>query len=92
MNAGANSGASTPSRVGTAQSGSGPVGSGSNAKVMLTSEGSNRMGGFREDGGKSLGASIELRDLIFVLERDSTEPKALQQLYASLDKSLIRKS
>jgi hypothetical protein len=85
MDAGAGSGAGTPSRINTQGLPGTPGGSigGMVEKQRLTADGKNRMGSLRED--KEGGRLIQMRDLIAVLESDGHERKALQSAYAWLD-------
>lgn len=87
MNVGRGSGANTPSRA-TPGGGKGlgtPGGTPAPATVMLTTEGRNRLGTWRED--REKGRNIQLRDWVHALERDGREGKALQRAYADLDLS-----
>ncbi|KAK4224976.1 hypothetical protein QBC38DRAFT_281606 [Podospora fimiseda] len=54
-------------------------------KTTLTQDGKIRLGTWRED--KEKGKNIQLRDWITVLERDSHDKKAIQDIYDKLDLS-----
>lgn len=87
MNVGRGSGANTPSR-GAQGGGKGSGGAGgapAPANVMMTTEGRNRLGTWRED--REKGRNIQLRDWVHALERDGREGKALQRAYTDLDMS-----
>lgn len=85
---GGGSGASTPARPGTpglGKAAGGATGSPGPANLALTADGRNRLGTWRED--KERGRNIQLRDWVVVLERDGSEPLALQSAYDRLDAS-----
>jgi hypothetical protein len=87
MNVGRGSGTNTPSR-GTPGGGKGPNAPGgtpASGSVMLTTEGRNRLGTWRED--REKGRNIQLRDWVHALERDGREGRALQRAYTELDLS-----
>lgn len=81
---GGGSGASTPSRINT-QGLPGTPGA-ATEKVMLTGEGSNRVGSFREDS-IFKGSGVELRDMMNVLEKDKRAPINLMKVKMSLEPS-----
>lgn len=88
MNAGGGgSGVNTPTKgtPGGVKGPGGAIGSPSPANMALTTEGRNRLGGWRED--KEKGKKIQLRDWVSVLERDGRASKALQHAYVRLDLS-----
>lgn len=86
---GSGSGTSTPNRSGPQLPGTPGIGSGGSAeKQRLTTDGKNRMGGFRED--KESGNGIQLRDWLAVLENDGKERKSLQKSYAWLEQQKPR--
>lgn len=81
------SGANTPTRGAPGGGkGSGAGGGGTApANVMMTTEGRNRLGTWRED--REKGKNIQLRDWVHALERDGREGKSLQRAYVDLDMS-----
>lgn len=79
---GAGSGASTPGRPVIPGIGN-PTGP--PVPEKLTVDGVRRLGSWREDSEK--GKNIQLRDLIFVLEQDGRQKKALQLAYLALAES-----
>jgi hypothetical protein len=81
---GGGSGANTPGRITTqGLPGTPGVAVGIPEKIRLTADGTNRMGGLREDDPKN--RNVEMRDWVLVLENDGRETKSLQLAYAALE-------